>query len=258
MPSLNASSARSAERCSTTSSSSVRITSGASSPSTSASTTKRVRTRPSGTSSRFHGLSRRAAAFTQSPFSVGFITTTGVQLEACCARPFLVRTGFVANTARLSTFHSPLALDQREDAVEDLLVDPACVLGREILESEADPERLSLALEVDNARPARQQTDGKPQGEVDAIAHSRRLLQENGKTADREIERPGALGQRPPVELDGQLLGQPQRAPLRSARFQRQPLGGQERVGESFPLPFVAGRLEVVELSCLRSFVQGA
>jgi hypothetical protein len=30
---------------------------------------------------------------------VGFITTTGVLLEACCARPFLVRTGFVANTA---------------------------------------------------------------------------------------------------------------------------------------------------------------
>jgi hypothetical protein len=53
---------------------------------------------PSGTSSRFHGLSRRAAAFTQSPFSVGFITTIGVLCEACCARPFLVRTGFVANT----------------------------------------------------------------------------------------------------------------------------------------------------------------
>src|SRR6266481_5937432 len=97
MPSLSASPVRSGESCSTTSSSSVRITSGASSPSTSASTTKRVRTRPSGTSSRFHGLSRRAAAFTQSPFSVGFITTTGVLLEACCAKPFLVRTRFVNN-----------------------------------------------------------------------------------------------------------------------------------------------------------------
>jgi hypothetical protein len=32
-------------------------------------------------------LSRRAAAFTQFPFSVGFITTTGVLLEAWCARP---------------------------------------------------------------------------------------------------------------------------------------------------------------------------
>ena len=30
---------------------------------------------------------------------MGFITTTGVLLEACCARPFLVRTVFVATTA---------------------------------------------------------------------------------------------------------------------------------------------------------------
>src|SRR5882724_2375928 len=67
-------------------SSSVGITSGASSPSTCASKMKRVRTKVSGTSSRFHGLSRHRDASTQSPYSVGSITTTGVSLDESCAR----------------------------------------------------------------------------------------------------------------------------------------------------------------------------
>src|SRR6267378_114661 len=78
MPSLNASPVRSAERCSTTCSSSARITSGAPSTSTSASTTKRVRTKPSGTSSRFDVQSRQTDVSTQSPYSVDSITTIGV------------------------------------------------------------------------------------------------------------------------------------------------------------------------------------
>src|SRR2546427_11389442 len=97
MPSLNASSERSGERCSTTSSSSVRITYGASSLSTCASTMKRVRTTLSGTSSRFHGLLRQRDAYTQSPYSAGSITTTGVSLDENCARCSW-RTGFVART----------------------------------------------------------------------------------------------------------------------------------------------------------------
>src|SRR6266478_8709296 len=99
MPSLNASSERSGERCSTTSSSSVRITYGASSLSTCASTMKRVRTKLSGTSSRFQGLLRQRDASTQSPYSVGSITTTGVSLDESCAR-FSWRTGFVARTGQ--------------------------------------------------------------------------------------------------------------------------------------------------------------
>src|SRR3989442_1846804 len=78
MPSLNASPVRSAERCSTTCSSSARITSGASSTSTSDYTTKRVRTKPSGTSSRFDVQSRQTDVSTQSPYSVDSITTIGV------------------------------------------------------------------------------------------------------------------------------------------------------------------------------------
>src|SRR6267378_4067094 len=81
MPSLSASPARSAERYSTTSQSSVSITYGASSPSTCTSIMKRVRTKLSGTSSRFHGLSRKRDASTQSPYSVGSITTTDVSLD---------------------------------------------------------------------------------------------------------------------------------------------------------------------------------
>src|SRR5882724_988917 len=98
MPSLNASPVRSGESCSTTSSSSVRITSGASSPSTSAFTTKRVRTKPSVTSSRFHDLSRQRVGSTQSPYSVASITTTGVSLDEILRQMLLVRTGFVAST----------------------------------------------------------------------------------------------------------------------------------------------------------------
>src|SRR2546423_6042096 len=56
----------------------MRITSGASSMSTSVSTTKRVRTKPSGTSSRFDVQSRETDVSTQSPYSVGSITTIGV------------------------------------------------------------------------------------------------------------------------------------------------------------------------------------
>jgi hypothetical protein len=51
-----------------------------------ASTTKRVRTKLSGTSSRFHGLWRQRGASTQSPYSVASITTTGVSLDENCAR----------------------------------------------------------------------------------------------------------------------------------------------------------------------------
>jgi len=69
-----------------TSSSSVRITSGASSTSTSVSTTKRVRTKPSGTSSRFNVQSRQTDVSTQSPYSVGSITTIGVSHDGTSAR----------------------------------------------------------------------------------------------------------------------------------------------------------------------------
>src|SRR5712664_2476600 len=58
------------------------------SPSTSAFTTKRVRTKPSVTSSRFHDLSRQRGASTQSPYLVASITTTGVSLDEICARCF--------------------------------------------------------------------------------------------------------------------------------------------------------------------------
>jgi transposase InsO family protein len=46
------------------------------------------RTRLSGTSSRFHGLSRRRAASTRFPYSVGSITTTGVSVDCAgsCGR----------------------------------------------------------------------------------------------------------------------------------------------------------------------------
>ena len=40
----------------------------------------------SGTSSRFHGLSQQRDSSTQSPYSVGSITTTGVSLDESCAR----------------------------------------------------------------------------------------------------------------------------------------------------------------------------
>ncbi len=53
---------------------------------------------PSGTGSRFHVHLRRTAASTQSLFSVGSITTTGVSLTRV-APDLLVRTGFVASTA---------------------------------------------------------------------------------------------------------------------------------------------------------------
>ena len=52
---------------------------------------------PSGTSSRFHVHLRRTGASTQSPCSVGSITTTGVSLDVWSARSPR-RTGFVAST----------------------------------------------------------------------------------------------------------------------------------------------------------------
>ncbi len=51
-------------------------------------TTKRVRTKPSVTSSRFHDLSRQRGASTQSPYSVASIMTTGVSVNEICARCF--------------------------------------------------------------------------------------------------------------------------------------------------------------------------
>jgi len=47
---------------------------------------RRIATPVSGTSSRFHGLSRQRDASTGSPYSVDSITTTGVSLDERCAR----------------------------------------------------------------------------------------------------------------------------------------------------------------------------
>src|SRR5712671_56378 len=77
MPSLSAWPARCAESWSITSSSSARTTFDASSSSTCVSTTRDGRTKPSGTSSRFHVIRRLRVALTQSLCSPDSIMTTG-------------------------------------------------------------------------------------------------------------------------------------------------------------------------------------
>src|SRR5438132_7071824 len=150
MPSLSASPVRSAESCSTTSSSSVRITSGASSPSTSASTTKRVRTRPSGTSSRFHGLSRRAAR-SRSPRS----RWASSRLPACCLKrvaPDLPRAdGIFSQHGRRRASSSTAGPAQPSAS-------PTALPLKELLGAEGDVHR---ALRDD------------PGGDVDAYRHAR-------------------------------------------------------------------------------------
>jgi hypothetical protein len=59
---------------------------GALSSSTCVSTTRDGRTKSSGTSSRFHVQSRQTEVSTQSPYSVGSITTIGVSHDGTSAR----------------------------------------------------------------------------------------------------------------------------------------------------------------------------